>query len=162
MIRERCLLFFKVRGQSRIVIYILVGKYCRQNTEWSVSSRILQLGTIDQHNERKMSVVFQGQRSRSYCHIEEKHCRQDTDPGSYNLVQLVNMMSVRCLSFFKVGGQRSKLYCHIILGKCDRIRCRQDTNSTESSKILHLGTNDHHDKRKIPIVIQGQMSRSYM
>ena len=34
----------------------LVGK--------TVSSRILQLSTFDQHDERKMPIVFQGQRSK--------------------------------------------------------------------------------------------------
>ena len=56
--------------------------------------------------------------------------RIQTEPlaaGSYNLVQLISMMRGRCLVFFKVGGLSSRWYCHIV-GKCDRIRCRQDTN----------------------------------
>ena len=46
----------------------------------TISSRILLLGTFDQHEERKMQ-CFQGRRSRWYCHIHvvEKCCRQDTN-----------------------------------------------------------------------------------
>ena len=31
----------------------IVGKRCKQDTEWTLSSRIMQLGTIHQHDERK-------------------------------------------------------------------------------------------------------------
>ena len=47
----------------------------------TVSSRILQLGTIDQHDRRKMPIVFQGRwsKGKSYCHIVGKRRRQDQE-----------------------------------------------------------------------------------
>ena len=43
----------------------------------TISPRILKLGTFDQHGEKKIPIIFQGQRSRSYCHKVGK-CRWDT------------------------------------------------------------------------------------
>jgi hypothetical protein len=37
---------------------------CRQDRDWTVSSRIIQLGILDHHHERKNPIVFQGQRSK--------------------------------------------------------------------------------------------------
>ena len=77
MMRGRSLLFLKVGGQWSRLYYHIVGKRCRQGT--AVSSRIIQIGTIDHHDERKMPIIFQGQRSGLYCHIGGKcgriHCR---------------------------------------------------------------------------------------
>ena len=107
-----------------------------------------------------MPIVFQGQRSRSYCHIVGKRCRQDTEwTVNSRIIQLGKIdhhdeRKVPIGFFFKVGGQRSRPY---IVGKRDRIRCIQDTNWTESSRICTIY---HPDKRKMPIVIQGQSSRS--
>ena len=56
----------------------------------------------------------------------------------------------QCFSSSVVKGQGRQ-----IAGK----RCRQDTDYTESCRILELGTIDHHIKRMMPIVIQGQISR---
>ena len=47
---------------------------------------------------------------------------------------------------FKVGAQRSRSYYHTV-GK----RCRQYKELTLISRIIQLGTIDHH-KRKMPIV----------
>ena len=47
---------------------------------------------------------------------------------------------------FKVGAQRSRSYFHTV-GK----RCRQYKELTLISRIIQLGTIDHH-KRKMPIV----------
>ena len=52
-----------------------------------------------------------GQRSRSYCHIEGKHCQNEHDDRKMPIV----------------GDQRSRSYCHIV-GKSDKIRCRQDND----------------------------------
>ena len=38
-----------------------------------------------------------------------------------------------------------------------RKRCRQGT--AVSSRIIKIGTIDHHDKRKMPIIFQGQRSK---
>ena len=50
---------------------VLVGR--------TVSPRILQLGTFDQHGEKQMSISFKGQRSRSYCRQVRKICSRDTE-----------------------------------------------------------------------------------
>ena len=56
-----------------------------RNTEWTVSSRIIQLDQLDHPDMRKMPIAFQigGQRSRLYFHIVGKRlripCRQYTD-----------------------------------------------------------------------------------
>ena len=121
IMRGICLLFSKVGGQrSRSYCHIhVVGKRSRHDTEWTVTSRIIQLDTIDHHDERKMPIVFQVWRSK---------------------VKVI-------LSHSRKRG---------------RIHCRQDPDLdwTNSSRILQLGTYDHHDKRKMPFVIQGQRSSS--
>ena len=153
-----------VYGQRSRSYCHIVGKigriYCRLDTEWTISSRILQLAKIDQHDEKKMPIVFKsGQRSRSYCHIEGKGCRQNTEwTISSRIIQLCTIdhhAERKMLKFFKVGGPNSRSYCNII-GKRDRIHCRQDTDWIESSRSLQLGTIDNHDKRKMRIVIQSQ------
>ena len=60
MVRRKCLLFLKVRGLRSRSYWHKVRKRSRRDTDWTVSSRILQLGTIVQHDERKMPIVFQG------------------------------------------------------------------------------------------------------
>ena len=47
MIRGRCQLFFKVGGQRSSFYCHIVGKRCRQDTVWTVSSRIIQFGTVN-------------------------------------------------------------------------------------------------------------------
>ena len=79
MMRGRCLLFSKVRGQRSRSFCHTVGKPCRQDTEWAIKSKIFQLGTLNHHDKRKIPIVCQGQRSRSYCHIVGKRCMQDTE-----------------------------------------------------------------------------------
>ena len=75
--------------------------------------------------------------------------RIQTEPlvqGSYNLVQLISM-------FFKVGGQSSRSYCHVV-GKI-----QTEPKAPGSYNLVQYI--DYHDiKRKMPIVIQGQRSRS--
>ena len=51
MIRGKCLLFFKVGGQRSRSYFHIVGKRCRQITELTISFRIIQLRTIDLHDE---------------------------------------------------------------------------------------------------------------
>lgn len=46
----------------------IAGKRCRQDTELTLSSRIIQLGIIDHYDEWNMPLIIQGQRSRSYHH----------------------------------------------------------------------------------------------
>jgi hypothetical protein len=41
----------------------------------TISSRIIELGILDQDHERKTPIGFQGQRSRSYHYLVEKPCR---------------------------------------------------------------------------------------
>ena len=132
---------YGLRSRSYCHIVGKIGRiYCRLDTEWTISSRILQLAKIDQHDEKKMPIVFKsGQRSRSYCHIEGKGCRQNTEwTISSRIIQLCTIdhhAERKMLMFFKVGGQNSRSYCHII-GKRDRIHCRQDTDWIESPRSL--------------------------
>ena len=76
------------------------------------------------------------------------HCRQDTD-------RTISSRSLKLWTFdqhtqwkmpivFQDRRSSSRLYCHIV--KRDRIHCRQDTDWTESSRILQLGTIDHHEE----------------
>ena len=81
MMRERCLLVFKVRGQRSKSYCHIEGKRCRQETERTISFRIIQLCTIDHHGERKMLIVFF--RSEVKLNIVGKRdrirCMQNTD-----------------------------------------------------------------------------------
>ena len=127
MIKERCLSFFKVRGQRSRSHRHIVGKRCM--TQKTLSSRIIQLGTMDHHGKWKMSFSkVGGQRSRLYWHIVGNrgriHCRQDTNRTirSRTLIHLIGSMIKGRFLFFKVGGQRSRSYFHMV-GK----RCKQDT-----------------------------------
>ena len=85
MMRGICLLFSKVGGQSSRLYCHIVGKRSRQNTEWTVTSRIIQLDTIDHHDERKMPIVFQVRRSKVKVILSQSrkrgriHCRKDPD-----------------------------------------------------------------------------------
>ena len=93
---KRWLLFFKVSGQRSRSYCHIVGKRCRQDTEWTVSSIFIQLCTIHQHDERKMLIAIKvgRQSSRAYCHIVGKSDRsryvvgriqtEPKAPGSYN------------------------------------------------------------------------------
>jgi hypothetical protein len=45
-----------------IVLSVCLSGPCRQDRDWNVSSRIIQLGILDHHHERKNPIVFQGQR----------------------------------------------------------------------------------------------------
>ena len=118
-------------------------------------------GKIDHHDERKIP-FFQGQRSRSYYDIVGIHggvqcSRIQTEPlvpAFYNRVHLITQLRGRCPLFFKVGDQRSRSYFHKV-GK----RCRQDTESTISSRIIQLGKIGHHDERKMFIVFQDRRSK---
>ena len=100
-------------SKVKVIECHLVGKCCRQDTEWTVSSRLIQLGTIDNHDERKMLIKVGGQSSRSYCHIVGNWTgyivgRIQTElkaPGSYNMVQLIIKIRGRCPLIFKVRGQ---------------------------------------------------------
>ena len=101
MVTGRCLLFFKVRGQRSRSFCHIVGKRCRRDAEWTVSSRSIQHGTIDHHDKRKVPIVYQGQRSRSNYHIVEKWCGQDTEWSvSSRILQLgtIDQHSVRKMS----------------------------------------------------------------
>ena len=69
-----------------------------------------------------------------------------------NTISHHNRRKMLCI-FFKVGGQRSRSYCHIV-GNRNRIRCMQDTDLTESSRILQLGTIDHNNKRKMSLEVK--------
>ena len=148
---ERKMPIFKsdVKGQ--------IGKcgriHCRQDTDWTINSRILQL-TFHQHDKRKMPIVFQGGWSKLKVKVSHsKKWRQDTEWTIRSRIIQLGKIDHHDERIFRIGGQISSSYCHIV-GKCDRIRCRQDTDWTESSRIYQLGKIDHHDKRKMPIVFQ--------
>jgi hypothetical protein len=72
--------------------HLLVEKHYRQERDWTLNIRIIQLGTLDHLNERKNLIVFQGQRflrSRMWYHVVEKPCRQDRDQTvSLKIIQL--------------------------------------------------------------------------
>ena len=62
------LLLFKVGGQRSRSFCHIVGKrgriHSRQETDGTISSRVLKLGTFDQYNEWKMLIVFQDRKSK--------------------------------------------------------------------------------------------------
>ena len=78
----------------------------RRNTEWTVSSRIIQLDQLDHPDMRKMPIVFQigGQRSRFYCQIVGKHlripCRQYTDLTKSSMI-------------LQLGAEAEDSYCYL-------------------------------------------------
>ena len=69
IIRWRCLLFFKVVGQRWRSYCHIVGKRCSQDTEWTVSSTIIQLG---------MSALFVFQDRRSKVKVKLSHRESGT------------------------------------------------------------------------------------
>jgi hypothetical protein len=49
---------------SVVRLSVCLSGPCRQDRDRTVSSRIIQLGILDHHHERKNPIVFQGQRSK--------------------------------------------------------------------------------------------------
>jgi hypothetical protein len=49
---------------SSVCLSVCLSGPCRQDRDRTVSSRIIQLGILDYHHERKNPMVFQGQRSK--------------------------------------------------------------------------------------------------
>jgi hypothetical protein len=58
MMRERGLLFFKVRSYRSRFKQHLVKKPHRQDRDQPVSTKILQCGTFDRHDVRNTPMVF--------------------------------------------------------------------------------------------------------
>jgi hypothetical protein len=67
-------------------------KRCREDRDRTVSSRIIQLGAVDHHYEKKIPIVFQGdgQRSRSYQYFVEKPCRWYKDRTVNSMIIQLN------------------------------------------------------------------------
>ena len=63
--------FCVIQGQRSRSYSHIIGKRWRQDTEWTISSRIIQLGTIDDHAERN-AYSF----SRSKVKVELSHSRK--------------------------------------------------------------------------------------
>ena len=86
----------------------IVRKWCRQNREWTIRSRITQLGEIDHHDERKTLNDFQGRRSNLKVALSQsRKTWQHTLLAGYklNLVQLITMLRGRYLLLCYARGQ---------------------------------------------------------
>ena len=115
-----CSAFFSLLDKKRRPYFIrpsLTGRIsverrpcvCPRLVGRTVSSRILQLGTFDQHDARKMPIVFYGWRSkvrvvlsRSRKNFVGRIQNEPKAQGSYNLAQLIPITRGRCLFLFKV------------------------------------------------------------
>ena len=136
-------------------------KCCGQDTEWSVSSGSYNLVQLISILRNRCPFFFKvgGQRSRWYCHIVEKHCRQDT--GWRMRSRIIHLSTIdhydKCKILIVYQGRRSKV--KVVLSHSRKVVSRIQTKP-KTPWFLHLGTIDYHDKRKIPssIVIQGSKS----
>ena len=100
----------------------------------TVSSRTLQIGTLVQHNQRKMPIIFQGQ--SSVAKVLLSHSRKKREwPVRCRIIQLSTIDQNDKLKMHIVfQGRRSKV--KVKVGKLGRIHCRHETDWTISSKIL--------------------------
>ena len=75
-----------------------------------------------------IKVVLSYSRKTLYAGYRMKHKLQDHSTDNLN--------ERKMLIVFKVGGQSSRSYCHIV-GKRDRIRCRQETLNLKFQDLIN-------------------------